>query len=223
MATARPLAGARANADVDAVPPNGPEPGPGFGPGPDEQLEARLQDALDRARAGDEAAFSVLWRTLHPPLLRYLSVRCPDGREDVASETWFQVVRDLRDFGGGIDDFRGWLFTIARNRAIDHGRARARRPAVPVAAPSEHVPDPLTTSAEEDAVARSATDEAVRLVGSLPFDQAEMVMLRVVAGLDVAAVAQLVDKKPGTVRVAVHRALQKLARDPRARALGKVV
>ena len=50
-----------------------------------------------------------------------------------------------------------------------------------------------------------------------------MVMLRVVAGLEVAEVAQLLDKKPGTVRVAVHRALQEPARDPRARALGKVV
>ena len=39
-----------------------------------------------------------------------------------------------------------------------------------------------------------------------------MVMLRVVAGLDVAAVAELVGKKPGAVRVAVHRALKSLAR-----------
>ena len=43
-----------------------------------------------------------------------------------------------------------------------------------------------------------------------------MVMLRVVAGLDVAAVAELVGKKPGAVRVAVHRALKSLSRDPRA-------
>jgi RNA polymerase sigma-70 factor (ECF subfamily) len=42
-----------------------------------------------------------------------------------------------------------------------------------------------------------------------------MVMLRVVAGLDVAAVAELVGKKPGAVRVAVHRALKTLSRDPR--------
>jgi RNA polymerase sigma-70 factor (ECF subfamily) len=57
----------------------------------------------------------------------------------------------------------------------------------------------------------------LRLVATLPPEQAEMVMLRVVAGLDVATVAELVGKKPGTVRVAVHRALKSLARDPRAR------
>jgi RNA polymerase sigma-70 factor (ECF subfamily) len=46
---------------------------------------------------------------------------------------------------------------------------------------------------------------------------AELVMLRVVAGLDVATVAALVGKNPGTVRVAVHRALKILSRDPRVR------
>ena len=204
VATARPLDGDRT-----------PAPAPGS--------EARLGRALDGARAGDEAAFAVLWRVLHPPLLRYLAIRCPDGREDVASETWLQVVRDLPGFGGDIDDFRGWLFTIARHRAIDHGRARSRRPTLLVAAPAEHTPTPVARSAEEDAASRHATDDAVRLVASLPAEQAEMVMLRVVAGLDVTVVARLVGKKPGTVRVAVHRALQKLARDPRAHALGKVV
>ncbi|MBL0748055.1 RNA polymerase sigma factor [Nocardioides baculatus] len=204
----------RPDGDADLAParPSGAAP-----------TDVQLQDALDRARTGDEHGFALLWRTLHPPLLRYLTVRSPDAREDVASETWVQVVRDLPGFGGDVDEFRGWLFTIARNRAIDHGRTRVRRSTVPVAAPSEHVADPLTASAEDDAVARSSTEEAVRLVASLPVEQAEMVMLRVVAGLDVAVVARLVGKKPGTVRVAVHRALKELARDPRARALGKVV
>jgi RNA polymerase sigma-70 factor, ECF subfamily len=201
--TARPLTGAHSTA----------------GPDPDQELQL----ALDRARSGDEDAFALLWRTLHPPLLRYLAVRAPDNRDDVASETWFQVVRDLPGFTGSVDEFRGWLFTIARNRAIDQGRARTRRRTVPVAEPTDHMKEPLTTSAEEDAVTRDSTAQAVRLVASLPADQAELVMLRVVAGLDVAVVAELVGKKPGTVRVAVHRALQKLARDPRARALGKVV
>ena len=50
-----------------------------------------------------------------------------------------------------------------------------------------------------------------------------MVALRVVAGLEVADVARLVGKKPGTVRVAVHRALQTLAQHPDARSNREVV
>ena len=48
------------------------------------------------------------------------------------------------------------------------------------------------------------------LIATLPPDIAEIVTLRVVAGLDVAQVAKLVHKRPGAVRVASHRALAKL-------------
>ena len=164
-----------------------------------------------------------MWRELHPALLRYLRVRGDEAPEDVASETWMQVLRGLEGFVGGAPEFRAWLFTIARNRATDAGRARARRPSVPVADVSDvHQPE-TTPSAEDQAVTNDATDRALALVATLPPAQAEMVMLRVVAGLDVADVAELVDKKPGTVRVTVHRALQTLARDARSKNSREVV
>jgi RNA polymerase sigma-70 factor (ECF subfamily) len=155
-------------------------------------------------------------------LLRYLAVRGDDAPEDIAAETWLQVVRDLRGFSGGTAEFRAWLFTVARHRAVDQGRARSARPAVPVAEPHD-TRAASVPSAEQLAVEREATAAALRLVASLPPEQAEMVMLRVVAGLDVAAVAELVGKKPGAVRVAVHRALKSLSRDPRAKATREVV
>jgi RNA polymerase sigma-70 factor (ECF subfamily) len=183
-----------------------------------------LGAAIEAACTGDEAAFAVVWRALHPPLLRYLRVRGDEAPEDLASETWMAVVRGLAGFEGGAAEFKAWLFTIARNRAIDHARARARRPrAVPVAEPVEMGRTEVEQSAEHHAVLNDATARALRLVASLPAMQAEMVMLRVVAGLDVADVARLLDKKPGTVRVTVHRALQALARDPRAHSAREVV
>ena len=117
---------------------------------------------------------------------------------------------------GGLPEFRAWLFTVARHRAIDHGRARAARPVVPVAEPPE-TGGAVAPSAEQAAVESESTTAALRLVATLPADQAEMVMLRVVAGLDVAAVATLVGRSPGAVRVAVHRALKSLSQDPRVR------
>lgn len=184
---------------------------------------APLDESLLRARSGDEAGFVVLWRALHPPLLRYLTVRGNEAPEDLAAETWLQVVRDLDSFSGDATDFRAWLFTVARHRAVDQGRARAARPVVPVAEPHGDTGGPSAPSAEQDAAEREATAAALRLVATLPPDQAEMVMLRVVAGLDVAVVADLVGKKPGAVRVAVHRALKSLSRDPRVRSAREVV
>ena len=158
-----------------------------------------------------------LWRTLHPPLLRYLTVRRNESPEDLAAETWLQVIRDLSSFEGSSREFRAFLFTVARNRAIDQGRARTARPLVLVADPIEPPPSP---SAETAALEEISTRSALDLVATLPAEQAEMVMLRVVAGLDVAAVAAIVGKKPGTVRVSVHRALRALSRDPRIRSTG---
>jgi RNA polymerase sigma-70 factor (ECF subfamily) len=189
-----------------------------------------LSSALSQARAGDEAAFVMLWRALHPPLLRYLTVRGDDAPEDIASETWMHVVKGLSAFEGDAAAFRAWLFTIARHRAIDQGRSRTRRPLVMV---GEAADLPLTEhapSAEDVVVAKDATARALDLVARLPPAQAEIVMLRVVAGLEVADVARLCDKKPGTVRVTVHRALQTLqslagqaARHPEARSNREVV
>jgi RNA polymerase sigma-70 factor (ECF subfamily) len=173
-----------------------------------------LDTALRRACTGDEDGFLSLWRALQPRLLRYLRVRAGDGYEDVAAETWLQVVRDLAAFSGDAIAFRSWLFTIARHRAIDAARARVARPLVLVE--DVTVLDPRRSeSAEDDALARTSTERALAVLQSLPAEQAEMVALRVLADLDVATVAQIVGKSPGAVRVSVHRGLRALAEHPR--------
>jgi RNA polymerase sigma-70 factor (ECF subfamily) len=171
---------------------------------------------LDRARAGDEAGFLELWRALQPRLLRYLRVQSGQSCEDVAAETWLQVVRDLSNFSGDSDGFRAWLFTIARHRAIDAARASAARPWLLLPDIPDRSDSATVASAESEALERVSTARALELVATLPPEQAEMVMLRVVAGLEVPVVAEIVGKTPGAVRVAVHRGLRALSRHPDA-------
>jgi RNA polymerase sigma-70 factor (ECF subfamily) len=173
-----------------------------------------LDIALRRACAGDEDGFLSLWRALQPRLLRYLRVKGGQSYEDVAAETWLQVVRDLAAFTGDARAFRSWLFTIARHRAIDAARARATRPLVLVEDVSV-LDQRRSESAEDDALARASTERALAVLQTLPVEQAEMVALRVLADLDVATVAQIVGKSPGAVRVSVHRGLRALAEHPR--------
>src|SRR6202035_1213630 len=159
------------------------------------------------ARSGDEGGFLELWQSLQPPLLRYLRVlRCADP-DDVASETWLQVVRDLHKLKGGENDFRRWLFTIGRHRAIDLARSDSRHPVTPAAAGLEHLADEQTV--EEQVLDSIVTRKALALLSDLSPDQAEAVALRVIAGLDTSA----------AVRVALHRGLRALADDPRVQAL----
>jgi len=179
-----------------------------------------FDDALVRARSGDETAFLRLWEKLHPRLLRYLRVLGCDEADDVASETWLQVVRDLRRFEGGAGDFRCWLFTIGRHRAIDASRTRMRSRGALLAAAVAPMAEP--NPVEEEVLAGLSTQQAVALVAGLSRDQAEAVALRVIAGLDTTAVAGMLGKSPGAVRIALHRGLRALAADPRIRALEEV-
>ena len=176
-----------------------------------------LGDALARAIAGEEAGFLQLWRALQPRLLRFLRVLGCADPEDVASETWLQVVRDLCMFSGSADDFRRWLFTIGRNRAIDAARARSRRPARAGNAGLDILAG--TQAVEDEVLHYISAEQAVTLLRKLSPDQAEAVALRVLAGLDTPDVAKILGKSPGAVRVALHRGLKTLADDPLVRAL----
>ena len=176
-----------------------------------------LGDALARASAGDEAGFLELWRSLQPRLLRFLRVIGCDDPDDVASETWLQVVRDLHKFSGGEEDFRRWLFTIGRHRAIDAARARSRRPAAPMATGLDILADEQMV--EDQVLDGISVRAAIALLAGLSRDQAETVALRVIAGLDTPDVAKILGKSAGAVRVALHRGLKTLAADPSVRAL----
>jgi RNA polymerase sigma-70 factor, ECF subfamily len=68
---------------------------------------------LVAAQRGDEQAFDLLWRDLHPAMLRYLQVMAPAAAEDLAADTWIGVIRELRRFVGDEPGFRAWVFTDA--------------------------------------------------------------------------------------------------------------
>ena len=172
----------------------------------DEELAAALPAAI----RGDSGAFAVLWSALQPAVLRYLRVIVGAAAEDVASETWLQAARDLRRFSGTPRVFRVWLFTIARNRAIDEHRRARRRPEEPRELWDRDMAD-IEPDAADDMFQKSDTDWALGVIASLPKDQAEAVLLRVVAGLDVAQTAQVLGKRPGAVRIAAMRGLRRLA------------
>src|SRR5439155_24148457 len=106
-----------------------------------------------------------------------------DEGDDLASEAWIDVARGLHRFSGDEVDFKKWLFTIARRRLIDHRRRSARRPAHPVSH-ERLVEIPGTDDVEGLALDTLTVQEAiVRLVEVLSAEQAEVLILRAVAGL----------------------------------------
>jgi RNA polymerase sigma-70 factor (ECF subfamily) len=172
-------------------------------------IGADFAPLLLAAKAGDEAAVARLYRDLNPTLVRFLGAQAAGAAEDLAQEVWLAAAKGLGSFEGDEDGFRAWIFTIARRQVIGHRRRARRRPA--------STGDPailagLAAGPDHEADARILADDAARaLVAGLPRDQAEVVLLRVVAGFDAEEVAAIVGKRAGAVRVLQHRALRRLA------------
>jgi RNA polymerase sigma-70 factor (ECF subfamily) len=143
-------------------------------------------------------------------LLGFLRGLVGDDADDIASDTWHDIVRDLHAFRGDGAAFRGWAATIARHRALDHIRRLKSRPRTtvldPAAAEPVTVPDSAGTALENLSTAR-----ALAMIAALPRDQAEAVLLRVVIGLSAPAAADVLGKRPGAVRTAAYRGLRRLA------------
>jgi RNA polymerase sigma-70 factor (ECF subfamily) len=127
-------------------------------------------------------------------------------------EVWLQVARAIDRFVGDEQEFRAWIFSIARNKVIDQVRRDARRPTRLFVGTGEingngHDTRDVAEDYEDD----QATRQAFALVRGLPPTQAEVILLRVIAGLDPAHVARLLGKTPGAVRVLSLRGLRRLA------------
>lgn len=162
------------------------------------------------ASAGDEEAFRVLYQQVQPGLLRYLAGLVGDDADDVAAEAWLQIARDIRTYRDEGVGFRAWAATIARHRAFDHLRQQRRRPRV--VAPTEWLAErPGGHDTEERALEALAMRAAIAWIATLPRDQAEAILLRVVVGLDAEGAARVLGKRPGAVRTAAHRGLRRLA------------
>lgn len=175
-------------------------------------LGNRFEQVLSHAQRGDAQAFAELWRDANPMLLRYLHVTAGGLAEDIASHAWLKVIEALGSFTGDEPGFRRWLVTIARNQHLDQVRRAGRRPERLLAEMTD-VADRsggLAADAATEAEEVMSTRAALALIARLPPDQAEMVTLRVVMGLDVSDVAAVMGRSSGAVRVAVHRALRRL-------------
>ncbi|MEN8655922.1 RNA polymerase sigma factor [Streptomyces sp. 21So2-11] len=172
--------------------------------------DLELGRAVSLAQQGDEGAFEKAYHLVHPGLLGYLRGLVGAAAEDVASDAWLEIARDLGRFRGDGVGFRGWTATIARHRALDHLRRQKRRPRTSLIE-QEVLNLPGRTDTADAALESMSTRWAMAQIAKLPSDQAEAVLLRAVVGLDGPAAARVLGKRPGAVRTAAHRGLKRLA------------
>ena len=168
----------------------------------------RFTSLLGAAREGSEAAWQELYGGLAPVVLGYLRANGSPDPEDVLSEVFLQVARDLVKFDGDEKGFRSWVFTIAHHRLIDARRHSARRPVELSPEPPE--PMERAEDAADEALTRIGNEEVQRILSLLSTDQRTVLLLRVVADMSIDDVATAVGKRPGAVKALQRRALRRV-------------
>jgi RNA polymerase sigma-70 factor (ECF subfamily) len=168
-----------------------------------ERLYQRL--LVLRCQAGDETAFASLVEQ-YQPALRYYLRKVLSGvcdADDVLQEVWLDVFRSIARLVDA-DAFRGWLYQVARARALKQFRKRCLNF------------QPLDEAEATDAGSNNEafTTEAVEIVHQaidlLPAAQREVVVLRYIEGMSYEEIARIVGCQVGTVRSRLHYAKQAL-------------
>ena len=173
-----------------------------------------LEELVGAANRGDRAALEAVLSTIRPLVVRYCRARV--GRQerssvsadDVAQEVCLAVLTALPGYRDEGRPFLAFVYGIASHKVIDAHRAAARSRSEPTdELPEEHDPH---DGPEQRALAGALSVEMARLLDLLPAKQKEILVLRVVVGLSAEETAGAVGSTPGAVRVAQHRALQRL-------------
>lgn len=176
-----------------------------------------FERVLERAKALDKTALSMLYKRFLPVVYRYTLARVADihQAEDITAETFIAVVEHIATTRA-LDElsFAAWLLGVARNKVAMHFRQQRGQPQIQRDMPEDAEP---VASAEGDdplaiITARESWSEVVQALNLLTEEQRAVVLYRCVLGYSTDDVARLMEKQPGTIRALQFRALASLAR-----------
>jgi len=173
--------------------------------------DVALAALVDRAKAGDRNAAEQLVAHLRPRVFRYVLARVIDPHlaDDVTQEVTVAMLTALPRHVDQGRPFGAWVFGIASNKISETRRSAVRRRETTTEMLPERVAD--TSHEPETAMLRQETTRYVAaLLDRLPPTQAEILRLRIAAGLSADETAEVLGMTAGAVRVAQHRALGRL-------------
>ena len=170
--------------------------------------EEQIDDLVDRAREGDQAALGALYDRLAARLYRFAFFRLGNraDAEDLTQRTFLKMIEALPRYQPRGVPFEAWFFRIARNGLVDLLRARRSHEPLEVlhTAPSSEIgPEAAAELASEFA-------SVERALTALTEEQQTVIAYRFMAGLTPREVGLIMGKREGTVRGLQFRALDAL-------------
>ena len=169
----------------------------------------REQLPVSQARAGEPAAWDILFRRYQLPLYVYVFGLVHDEQAslDLVQETFIAAVKyigSLRDDG----KFGSWLFGIAHQKCIQRWRRQKREVVL-----CEEITDPADAFDEgpdDLLIRREQETEFMNLLNQLPLPQRSVLLLHFVEDFSLEEIAGITESQPGTVKSRLHYAKKSL-------------
>lgn len=168
-------------------------------------LDVTQAQLITRAQQGDAKVISALYERYHQSIFRYLYYRVGNRQtaEDLTSEVFLRMLRFLPNYHTQGASFQAWLFQIARNLAIDNYRHLTVRNPVEL--------EEGLIATDEDPVAvteNNLTGQSLnKALSQLNDEQRDVIVMRFVAGMPIAEVAQTLHKSESSIKGLQRRAL----------------
>jgi RNA polymerase sigma factor (sigma-70 family) len=175
-----------------------------------DRFGGEFETVLAAAQRGAPWAFERIFTALSPVVTGYLRAQGAVEPDDLSSEVFVAVVRNVHGFAGDEPGFRSWVFTIAHRRLLDERRTLARRPTTTLLTEAFELPSPDDV---EDLVDQGLRTEWVRaMCDRLAPDQRDVLLLRLLARLTVDEIAALLGKSSVAVKALQRRGFRAIGR-----------
>lgn len=169
--------------------------------------ETDLQALIKRIQQGESNLFGRIFDIFSDRIFRFLYFRIGDREtaKDILSETFLGAYQSLKRYQSRSDaKFSTWLFSIAHKQLVSYYRKEKKASGYRAKLTEDLIatPDKIDVGLEYQAV--------VKQIAELPDNLQEVLVLRLVEELDYPEISEITGKKPGNIRVLVHRAIKQL-------------
>jgi RNA polymerase sigma-70 factor, ECF subfamily len=177
-------------------------------------VQSTFDDAtlVQRAQAGDDAAFARIYERYAPAIYRYIYRRVEDEElaKDLQADVFTRMFEGLPRYTDRGWPISAWLYRIAHDRSVDSIRARSRRRQISLEDWGG------TCEGPEQSVGQQLDyEELHRSLYSLTAEQRQVIQMRFLAGLSIQEVAQQLGRSEGAIKALQHRGIQTLGRQLR--------
>lgn len=168
------------------------------------------EDALARAAQGDTEAFGVLYDRYVSRIYNYIYYRTGNQHdaEDLTSRVFTRAIKHIPHYEDRGVPFSAWLYRIAHNLVANWHRDNSRRQIVELddsyrLPGGQEQPETIVVRSEEE-------DLLLEMVGRLPEDRQQLLILKFVDHLSNAEIGEIMGRTEGAIKSLYHRTLMSL-------------